>query len=66
MSYRVVAVHDDAVEVWDGESKVDPDWPGERSTQTYTVGRPHAFQVDDVVDVVVVLKHRPPPKEENT
>jgi hypothetical protein len=61
-SYRVVAIHDNAVELWDGESKIEPNHPAP-ATMICPVGNPYAFQVDDVVDLVVVLRERPEVQE---
>jgi hypothetical protein len=65
MSYTVKSITDDSVELWDGVSNVDPDWPGERHTMTVFVGAPHPFLVGDIVNLAVRLLARiTPPGEE--
>jgi hypothetical protein len=65
MSYTVTAVGPDWVEVWDGESIVDPDIPRHKSTERVYVGDGHVFQVNDVVALMVRLVARiTPPGEE--
>lgn len=56
-SYRVVGVRADTVELWDGESKIEPNHPAP-ATMICSVGNPHAFEIGDVVDLVVVLRER--------
>ena len=56
-SYRVIAIHDDAVEIWDGISMTEPK-RAKKATMICPVGNPHAFEVGDVVDLVVVLRER--------
>jgi hypothetical protein len=58
MSYTVKSITDDSVEIWDGVSNVDPDWPGERHTMTVFVGAPHQFMVGDVVSLALRLVAR--------
>jgi hypothetical protein len=59
-SYRVVGVYEDTIELWDGESRIEPTHPAP-ATMICPVGNPHAFQVDDIVDLVVVLRERKDP-----
>lgn len=67
MTYKVVAVHPDHIEVWDGETWIDPSHPGPKPhgqgavTWRVAVGRPDRFQVNDVVELFAVLKERPEP-----
>lgn len=58
--YRITAVHDTSVEIWDGSSKIDESSPGlGPSTMTLPIEQSSKFQVDDIVDLVVVLRERP-------
>lgn len=61
MSYIVVGITGNSVEIWDGTSYSEPKH-NTRATMRTVVGEPHDFQVGDKVDLVVVLKERPEPK----
>jgi hypothetical protein len=65
MTYKVTAIGEDWVELWDGASIVDPDLPSHKSTERVYVGSPNPFQVDDVVAMAVRLVARitPPPED---
>lgn len=56
--YTVVAVCEDGVEVWDGESKIGHP-QNEPATMMLPVERSSKFEVGDIVDLVVVLRERP-------
>lgn len=64
MTYQVMAVADEWVELWDGETFVDPDWPGEKHTARFYVGTPNPYLVGDVVRLEVRLVVRITPPEE--
>lgn len=63
MTYKVIAVGPDWVELWDGVTYVDPDWPGEKHTERFVIGE-HAFLVDDMVTIAVRLVARVIPPEQ--
>lgn len=57
--FRVVAVNEDSLELWDGKSLIDYSHPGiGKSTLTVAVSSPTSFQVGDRVSLQVVLEHR--------
>jgi len=58
MTHRVLGVTDDSVELWDGFSYSEPKH-GVKAKMTCYVGVGHDFQVDDLVDIIVVLRERP-------
>lgn len=64
MTYRVTAIGPDWVEIWDGDTMTDPDWPGEKHTIPIHVGEPHHFMVDDFVDLALRLVARITPPEQ--
>lgn len=60
INYRVVAVHDNAIEVWDGVSQIDTSTIGlGPATMTIPIERSSKFEIGDIVDLVVVLRERP-------
>lgn len=61
MTQTVVAIADDSVELWDGASFSEPRHRTKATVKCF-VGRPHDFQVNDLVDIVIVLRERPEPK----
>lgn len=58
VDYRVVSVNDRVLELWDGQSRIEPGHPTP-ALMTVTVQEGSRFEVGDIVDLVVVLRERP-------
>jgi len=65
MTYKVMAVGNDWIDIWDQQTMVSPDVPRAKAIDRIHCGEPHPFQVDDIVDLTVRLVARIiPPTEE--